>query len=344
MPKVSVIVPVYNAEKYIEQCLESIVNQTLKDTEIITINDGSQDRSLDIMERLAKKHKNKIKIITQDNNGPGSARNKGLEIATGEYIKFVDADDYLKLDILERMYKIAKDNNVSLVRGNYKTIVGPLKLKDFHSWSNIKGTQIVDVRDNKDYIVTETPGVGNKLIKRELIGNLRFAEQTKWEDLAIMPVIIAKSEKVFHLEEPVYNYRMHMNTTITDEFKKYPSILDIIKVLDSLEKEMKIISLDKMYHDQLESLYIIHILYRIENAMSWVNLSKKRKKIIVSSFINILDLKYPNWKQNELINKYKDFNFLFKLNMNRITNYTEGYIKEDNIEVIKDNIKKVLKK
>ncbi len=94
-------------------------------------------------------------------------------------------------------------------------------------------------KENKDYIVTETPGIGNKLISRDLIGDLRFPEKTKLEDLVIMPVIIASSEKLFHIDEPVYNYRVNMNTTIKDFINKIPNILDVIKCVENIEIRMQ---------------------------------------------------------------------------------------------------------
>lgn len=344
MPKISVIVPVYNEEKYLSTCLKSLVNQTLKDIEIIAINDGSKDSSLDIMQRFADSYKGKVKIIDSKNNGAGSARNKGLDIATGEFIKFVDADDYLKLDILEKMYTIAKENNVKLVRGNHQTIVGPIKMMDTCSWSGLKGNQIVDVKENKDYIITETPGIGNKLISRELLGDLRFPEHTKWEDLAIMPVVVASSEKIFHMDEPVYNYRVNMNTTITDFIKKIPNILDIIRCVETLEKHMESRGLNDEYKTQIETLYVMHTLFRVENAMLWVNFPKKKKEIVINSLINLLDLKYPNWKNDRMVEKYKKINPLFGIDISRIKYYTKDYHKLEDVEEIKENVKSAFTK
>jgi CDP-glycerol glycerophosphotransferase len=339
MPKVSVIVPVYNAEKYLNQCLSTLANQTLKDIEIIVINDESNDSSLNIMEQWQKQYKDKFKIINQKNGGAGAARNRGLDIANGEFIKFVDADDYLKLDILEKMYSIAKENKVSLVRGNYQTMVGPLKINDKCSWSNINGNQIIDVSKNKNYIVTETPGIGNKLISRELLGNLRFPEKTKWEDLAIMPVVVASSERLFHMDEPVYNYRVNMNTTIKDFINKIPNILDIIKCVEILEQEMTKRNLQEQYKKQIESLYILHTLFRVENAMTWINFPKNKKTIVINSLINILDLKFPNWKDNVIIEEYKNINFLFKYNMNRLSSFQKEYENIDDVKELKKRIK-----
>ncbi len=343
MPKVSVIVPVYNEEKYLNKCLNSLVIQTLKDIEIIVINDGSKDSSLDIMQKFANNYKDKVKVIDSKNEGAGSARNKGLDIATGEFIKFVDADDYLKLDILERMYTIAKENKVKLVRGNHQTILGPIKMMDTCSWSNIKENKIIDVRENKNYIITETPGFGNKLISRDLFNNLRFPEHSKWEDLAIMPVIIASAEKIYHMDESVYNYRINMNTTISDFIKWIPNILDIIRCVETLEKHMEERNLSDEYKNQIECLYILHTLFRVENAMLWVNFPRKKKEIVINSLINLLDLKYPNWRNNKIIDEYKKVNFLFNFDMNRLRNYTRCYKKINNSEEIENNIKKIFK-
>ncbi len=340
MSKISVIVPVYNAEKYIEKCISSIANQTMKDIEILAINDGSTDNSLNILDSLSLKYKGKLKIISKENGGAGSARNIGIENANGEFIKFVDADDYLKLDILDRMYNIAKENHVSLVRGNYQTILGPIKMEDKCSWNNIRGNQIINVRENKDYIVSETPGIGNKLISRELIGDLRFPENTKWEDLAIMPVVVASSERLFHMDENVYNYRVNMNTTIKDFINKIPNILDIIKCVETLEKNMQMRGLDEEYKNQIKSLYILHTLFRVENAMLWINFPHNKKEVVISSLLGILDAKYPNWKECKIIENYKKISPLFNLDMNIIDNFTNDRYRLADREKVKENVRK----
>lgn len=337
MPKVSVIVPVYNEEKNLKRCLDSLVNQTLKDIEIITINDGSKDSSLSILEEYQDKY-DSIKIINEFNSGVGAARNIGLSIANGEYIKFVDADDYLSLDILEKMYHLAKENNVKLVRGNYQIIIGPIKTIDTCSLSNIRENTIVDVRKNKDYIVTETSCIGNKLISNELLQNLKFPIKTKWDNLAIIPIVLAQSEKVYHMNEPVYNYRVNISNIIKDFILEIPNILDIIKCVDMVEKEMQKRNLSEEYNEQIKSLYILHTLYRVENAMMWINTLKPRKEVIINSLINLLELKYPDWSDNKIIKDYKEVNSLFKYNMDRLHNYTKNYIREDNIEKVKQNV------
>lgn len=339
MSKVSVIIPVYNAEKYLNQCISSIANQTLKDVEIIAVNDGSTDNSLNVLDQLSERYKGKLKVFSKENGGAGSARNIGIENASGEFINFVDADDYLNVNILEKMYNIAKEHGVSLVRGNYQTILGPIKMEDKCSWSDINGSQIVDVRQNKDYIVTETPGIGNKLISRDLIGDLRFPEKTKWEDLAIIPVVVASSEKLFHIDEPIYNYRINMNTTIKDFINKIPNILDVIKCVENIDVKMKERGLSEEYKNQIESLYILHTLFRVENAMLWVNFPHDKKEIVVSSLLGILDAKYPNWQENKIVELYKTKNALFNFDMNRLNKYINDEYRNVDIETAESNIR-----
>ena len=241
---------------------------------IIAINDGSTDNSLNILDSLSLRYKGKLKIINKENGGTGSARNIGIEYSNGEFIKFVDADDYLDLDVLDKMYDVAHKNNVKLVRGNYRTIVGPFKTTDKCSFSDINGSKIIYVKNKKDYIVTETPGIGNKLIHRTLLEDLRFLERTKWEDLSIIPIVVARSDKIFHMDSEVYNYRVNLNTTVKDFINKIPNILDIIKCLENIEVKMNAFGLYDEYKKQIRSLYILHTLFRIENVMTWVNFKK----------------------------------------------------------------------
>ena len=116
IPKISIIIPIFNTEKYLKTCLNSVLNQTLKEIEIICINDGSTDNSLKIIEEYASKDK-RIKFISQKNNGVSYARNKGLEIATGEFIGFVDSDDYASKNFFEKLYNSALKTNSDIACG-----------------------------------------------------------------------------------------------------------------------------------------------------------------------------------------------------------------------------------
>ena len=158
--KVSVIVPVYNVEEYLAPCLDSLVKQTLQDIEIIVVNDGSPDNSQEIIDRYVKKYPNLVKAMIKENGGQASARNMALEIAKGEYVNFVDSDDWVKIDMYENMYKKAKEEDADIVVCNttdyYKDYAVYHKPAEF---------------TNK---LKQTPSPCNKLFKRSFIGQAKF--------------------------------------------------------------------------------------------------------------------------------------------------------------------------
>ena len=114
MVKVSIIIPAYNTEKYIDNCLQSLVNQTLKEMEIIIVDDGSKDNTLELLRGYEAKFPEKIKVFTKENGGQASARNLALEHVTGEYVGFVDSDDWVSLDMYEKMYQKAKETDADI--------------------------------------------------------------------------------------------------------------------------------------------------------------------------------------------------------------------------------------
>lgn len=136
MKKVSIIVPVYNMEKYLNKCMDSLVNQTLEDIEIITINDGSKDSSLKILNEYKEKYPNKVVIINQENQGISVARNNGINAATGKYIGFVDSDDYVKTDMFEKLYKKIEKTKSDIVICDYE--------KYFMNTEEFKYVNVVD--------------------------------------------------------------------------------------------------------------------------------------------------------------------------------------------------------
>ena len=146
-------------------------------------------------------------------------------------------------------------------------------------------------------------------------------------------------EKLFHIDEPVYNYRVNMNTTVKDFINKIPNILDVIKCVENIETQMKERGLSEEYKSQIESLYILHTLFRVENAMFWVNFPHKKKEIVVSSLLGILDAKYPNWQENRIVELYKSKNALFNFDMNRLNKYTNEEYRNVDIETAESNIR-----
>ena len=136
MYKISVIIPVYNVEKYLKECLDSVINQTLKDIEIICVNDGSTDNSLDIIKEYAQ-NDNRIIVIDKKNAGLGAAYNSGLEVAKGEYIGFVEPDDYISLNMYENLFKHA-NSDVDIVKSDYYTVKNNIvsKSNSYYKYKN----------------------------------------------------------------------------------------------------------------------------------------------------------------------------------------------------------------
>ena len=272
--KVSVIVPVYNTEKYLEKCLDSIVNQTYKDIEIIVINDGSTDNSFKIINKYVDKYPNIVyKEIT--NHGQGYARNLGIKLSSGDYIMFLDSDDYVNVDIISKM--INKIGTCDVVVCDIYKVIGN-ELVNFKNYYNY-------FKDNINLMLSH-PGPVAKLYKKEVIKNVSFLENVYYEDLSFTPVISLNVNKVCYINEYLYYYVIHANSTmLKKEFNE--KINSIFKVMDYLKDKLK------SYPEELEYLHIEHLLYSATlRYLDYDNTQKYLKKI------NDIMIKYPNWRKN----------------------------------------------
>lgn len=209
MKKISVIVPVYNVEKYIEKCIRSIMKQTLEEIEIIVVNDGSLDRSLEIIDRLLKEDQ-RIKVITKKNGGLSSARNTGIKIATGKYIQHIDGDDWVEKDFLKSMYEFAEKENLDIVVSDYYEDYFDEKKKI--KKGKKKSEKIIF--DSKEYLKDlfyddDAPAMWNKLFKTSLYkeNNIFHPENISiGEDLSTAPRLIYFSKKIGYLKKAFYHY------------------------------------------------------------------------------------------------------------------------------------------
>jgi len=228
IPRVSVIIPVYNVENHLEDCLDSVVNQTLKEIEVICVNDGSTDGSLDILEKFAEKDQ-RITIMDQENRGAGAARNKGLEIARGEYLSFLDADDFFEPDMLEKafnyswknslditVYRVKTfDNRTSKVRNiNYDIRKKYLPKKDVFNYNDFPG-YIFNTFKNWPW---------NKLFKRNFIlkNNIQFQELFRTNDLLFTCKALIKADRISVLDIPLIYYRIDHDFHSQNTNHKHP--------------------------------------------------------------------------------------------------------------------------
>lgn len=208
-PKVSIIVPAYNVEEYIVKCLMSLVKQTLKEIEIIVIDDGSTDNTYSIACTFAEKDK-RIKVITQPNQKQGAARNRGLDIAQGEFIGFVDSDDWVDLDYFEKMYNAAVKCNVNSAAAamlREKNNKSKKHLAIYETKVYVGASNIVKAIDKH----LETCG---KIYKRECIGHLRFQEGVFYEDAPYSIRAIHLSNSLVTVPDTIYHYFSNRKSTI----------------------------------------------------------------------------------------------------------------------------------
>ena len=259
--KVSVIVPVYNVEKFIDKCLNSLVNQTLKEIEIIVVNDGSPDNSQKIIDEYVKKYPDKIKSFIKENGGQGSARNMGIEKAVGEYISFVDSDDWLDLDTLEKMYFLAKKDKSDIVicdmvdHYSYYTI--------YHNCT--KYNSVFEV----------TPSACNKIFRKELIKDFRFLSKLWYEDFDFTTKILFNTNKISNISEGLYHCNCgHESTMNNNNSKKNLDMITVINdIIDYLKKN------DKYDKNIVSYLIFNHILITTINRVA-VQKSTDKKDVI----------------------------------------------------------------
>ena len=216
MTKVSIIIPVYNVEQYLDRCLSSVLNQTYKDLEVILVNDGSTDKSGIICEEFVQTDK-RAKVYYQENKGLSEARNTGLKYMTGDFVMFLDSDDWLELDAVEFLLEQAKSYNADMVVGGvYRTS----KIVD-HQQNTPVSQVLTQVEYAKRYFKIESQTieyyVWNKLYKREVVKDIEFPPGFFAEDVPTMFRYILNSEKIVVTDKIVYNYFIN-NSGLTAKF------------------------------------------------------------------------------------------------------------------------------
>lgn len=210
MPKISIIVPIYNVEQYLSQCLDSILTQTFQDIEVICINDGSTDNSGKILEQYALKDR-RIKVINKENQGASTARNTGLDMAGSDWICFVDSDDITHPQMLEIAYKQAVLNNVDFVQYRYQEFkTGDVDCRAINEksikYKIFENSSLVSCRKQK---FQNTPGPVSKLFKNKIIGKTRFIPHLQFEDYPFIYEVLSKKPKGVYLNAELYFYRIH---------------------------------------------------------------------------------------------------------------------------------------
>lgn len=239
--KLSIIVPVYKVEEYLGECVDSLLSQTIDDYEIILVDDGSPDNSGKIADEYAAANPDMIRVLHIDNGGQGRARNFALDIAKGDFVGFVDSDDWVTHDMYEKMYTRAAETGADVVVCDFmerfadgRESMLPASLQD--NWLGSAGSSC------------------NKIFRRSLIGELRFPVGLWYEDFYFSAVMLLRSKHTEFIAEPLYIYRRGQESTMHNN--NAAKNLDMLTIMDMLEKEM----LPAGYKDDFEFFLVNHVL------------------------------------------------------------------------------------
>lgn len=292
MPKVSVIIPVYNIEKYLQECLDSVVNQTLKDIQIILIDDGSTDRSGEICQNYAEKY-SFIEYYYKENGGSASARNLGLEYANGEYIGFIDSDDWVEKDMYQKLYDTAKNEDADIIfcrvfeeecsgaDDYYKLRAGYYSLKDME-------------KEIYPYIMPAVMSAGNfrnirwcnwlRLYKKEIIekNNIRFYEKSRrCEDLGFSVASTLHAQSYYVLDESLYHNRPNAGSKSRNYTNNmWASIQQLLLYLKDVTDECKEYNFENAMN--ICCFYFVTMVIRNEMHLKDKKLRREKIKEIIS--------------------------------------------------------------
>ena len=333
MCEISVIIPVYNVEKYLKECLDSVVNQTFKDIEIMCVNDGSSDGSLTILKQYADRD-NRIKIITQKNQGLGAARNTGLKKAKGKYIYFIDSDDYINVKTLEKLYNNIISNNSDMVLFKFQSFGGDKNIykqgegfKLGNDYSNLS----FNYNDIKRHVLNSAYSACLKLYKKEFLDSFDdfyFYEGLLFEDVPFHVKAMLRASKLSYVNESLYYYRQNEDSLINTQTKS----ADIFKIIDIVESFLK----DEKYYFEFEGEFLN---FKIDQIFKFLNSSDEEYFLKAKNEFMRLDLnndKINNLDNVVLVLNSKNYNdFLIKYYSNEIS------ILKHEIKTLKDENYKI---
>lgn len=310
--KVSVILPVYNAEKYIKKCIESILNQSYKNIEIIVVNDGSVDNSKNIIDEYSKIDK-RIKKFHIDNSGPSFARNLGISSAEGEFIQFVDADDYIDKNMIKELINKMNDESDLVICGYRSLVSTGLELKtlnyDFLDSGNLRKDNFLEVFGVlfRDYYISYP---WNKLYKADIIkeNDIQFDNSIKWgEDLIFNIEYIKYCNFFSFIKRDLYIYNQNNDSSITSNYNKQyfeNQLMMYTKIINFLNNESVFVDKNKeIINDKISDIIIESIL----------NLVNEKSKLTNKEILNNIN-RIINWERTEeTIPYYKNKSFKRKI-------------------------------
>lgn len=294
--KISIIVPVYNTEPYLRECMDSLISQNMTDIEIIAVNDGSTDNSFEILRSYQALNPSKVYVYNTENMGVSHARNFALEKASGEYVWFVDSDDSVEPNACKTLYNLAVSCNHDLLLFGRNDVDAQTREKTPNPINHYNKSFCA--KDKPYEFLKLSPFPWNKLIKRELLDGVQFPEGIRFEDLPVSFIAASRAKSIGVCDECFYNYRVQVG--FLSKFTK--STLDIVKAVEYLRNTLEKEDTLKYFEKEIEYVTVRHFLYRLEQL--WTVCGDENyelKKELVNTLFDYLEKNYPDFGDNKYI-------------------------------------------
>ncbi len=319
MPKISVVVPVYNMETEVRDCLDSLVAQTEKEIEIIAIDDNSTDQSLEVLKEYARKYPN-IKVYhNPENVGQSETRNRGIGVAEGNYIAFLDSDDYINPVMYQELYDAAEKNGFpELVTTDVTFVKNDEYLRKDLSFLIRRPPIVIHPEQDKDAVFDQSPSPCNKIFRADTIKNYKFLKGRMWEDIAFSFTKFLEADTVVHVPNTNYFYRRDISSGVSAiNFHDNNRIDDIFAVADELGDELKRVGKYDEFESQIRTLQIAICLQRVDEVKQW-DASEERKSEVKNYIFSTMYEKYGSMEGTDdmalqckagfkVVDEYKEF-------------------------------------
>lgn len=294
--KVSIILPVYNVEKYLSACLDSLLAQTLEEIEIVAVNDGSTDGSLQILQAYQSLNPEKLFIFSTENHGVSRARNYGFAHSHGEYVWFVDSDDFVEPDACRLLYEKATADGNDLVLFRYYNVDSETGVrKEYIASCHNQNFRVAD----KPY---ELPAISPypwiKFIHRDLFNGLCFPEGIRFEDLPVAYLLAVKARSIGYVDQCFYNYRKNVGFLS----RLTPSTLHIRNAIIFMKEEMEKLGLFEQYQTELDFIAVRHFFYRFWKLLTNYETDQKELKLqLINELFDYMESNIPDWESNHYV-------------------------------------------
>ncbi len=298
--KISIIVPIYNREKYLKRCIDSLLKQTYKNIEIMLVDDCSKDNSAEIAKEYEKKHPLVCRVIQQTSNqGVSAARNLGIKNASGEWVTFVDSDDWVKEEYIEVLYRTAQKENALIVMSNFYYYYSEKSIKEMCPFGNLETTSA-----HKEKVALSNPCVCTRLFKKELFvkENIYFPEDIRRsEEVATVVPLLCTTDRISLSRKPMYYYFQN-ESSLSNENYESVDVSCFIRAIDRMMQRSR-----AGFEEELEFRAVSELMY----GMVMVMLRSGKSKKEITQSIDWFENRFPEWRKNSYLKRLEKGKQLF---------------------------------